>query len=145
MTTNGTSHDVDAVRRFRAFYDTFSAAWLGRLPELYAPDFEFADPFHRIRGDFVAMKAYFTRVLALPHNQFTTLDTAFGDDGCYVRWQWDYKLRPKSFQYTAEGMTHLRFRSGAIVYHRDIFDAAGDFYEHLPVVGGVLRFVKRRL
>ena len=47
---------------------------------------------------------------------------------------------------TVPGMTHLRFDGdGKITSHRDLFDAAEGFYEALPVIGGVLRAIKRRL
>ncbi len=44
------------------------------------------------------------------------------------------------------GVTHLRFdRDQRITTHTDLFDAAGGFYEALPVIGTMLRAVKRRL
>jgi len=44
------------------------------------------------------------------------------------------------------GVTHLRFGAdGTITHHRDLFDAAGGVYETLPVVGTMLRAIKRRM
>jgi steroid Delta-isomerase len=134
------------LARFRDFYDTFSPAWLERLPELYAPGFDFADPFHAIRGDFAALRGYFERVLKLPVTRFITEDVATGDDGSYVRWRWEWKLRANSELRVVPGVTHLRFDdAGRVTYHRDLFDAAGGFFEALPVIGGALRLIKRRL
>lgn len=137
--------DADAVQRFRSFYDTFSQDWLGRLGEIYAPDFDFADPFHAVRGDLDRLRGYFARILELPQTRFTTLDAATGSDGSYVRWRWDYTLRAGWASHSLEGMTHLRFRDGRVAYHRDVFDAAGGVYEHLPVVGRLVRTVRRRI
>jgi SnoaL-like protein len=133
---------VTIVETFRAFYDTFSAAWLDRLEELYAPDFVVEDPFHVFRGDFAAMRAYFARVLALPHSRFATEDAATGSDGIYVRWRWEYKLFARSRTRELPGVTHLRLRGERIAYHRDLFDASV-VYEGLPVLGGALRAAKR--
>ena len=137
----------EALARFRRFYDEFSPAWIERVEELYAPGFEFQDAFHAIRGDFVALRAYFSRVLtALDESRFIVEDTATGDDGSYVRWRWEWRRRAKDPQKTVPGVTHLRFDAdGRITHHTDLFDAAGGFYETLPVVGTMLRAIKKRL
>jgi len=44
------------------------------------------------------------------------------------------------------GVTHLRLAAdGRVAEHTDLFDAAEGFYETLPVIGGALRAIKRRL
>lgn len=137
----------DALSRFRRFYDDFSAAWVDRVEELYAPGFAFRDPFHTVEGDFELLKAYFRRVLTSLHStKFTVEDLATGADGSYVRWRWDWQRRAKDPLRTVPGVTHLRFAPGGqITSHRDLFDAAEGFYEALPVIGGMLRMIKRRL
>jgi len=43
-------------------------------------------------------------------------------------------------------VTHLRFDdAGRVTHHRDLFDAAEGFYETLPVIGAMLRAIKRRI
>jgi steroid delta-isomerase len=44
------------------------------------------------------------------------------------------------------GATHLRFApDGRIRSHRDYWDAAGELYAKLPVLGVLMRMVQRRL
>jgi steroid delta-isomerase len=136
----------DALLRFRRFYDELSPAWLDRLEELYAEGFAFEDPFHTIDGDFDALRTYLRRVLALASTRFIVDDVAVGEDGAYVRWRWEWRRRAKDPLRTVVGMTHLRFdEAGRITAHRDIFDAAGGVYETLPILGGVLRTIRRRI
>ncbi len=139
--------NADALIRFRRFYDEFSETWIARLEELYAPDFAFRDPFHAITGDYVQLRAYFRRVLtALAETRFITEDSAIGADGSYVRWRWEWKRKPSSPLRVVPGVTHLRLAAdGRITQHTDLFDAAEGFYEALPVIGGALRAIKRRL
>lgn len=136
-----------ALARFRRFYDEFGPAWIERLEELYAPGFAFRDAFHRIDGDFEQMRAYFSRILtALAESRFITEDAAIGGDGAYVRWRWEWRRRAKDPRRVVPGVTHLRLAAdGRITHHTDLFDAAEGFYEALPVVGGMLRAIKRRL
>jgi hypothetical protein len=43
-------------------------------------------------------------------------------------------------------MTMLRFDGeGRVVLHQDFWDPAAGFYEHLPVLGGVLRWIKSKI
>ena len=136
-----------ALARFRTFYDEFSETWIERVEELYAPGFVFRDPFHAIEGDFTALRTYFRRVLTALHvTRFVVEDVATGAHGSYVRWRWEWQRRARDPLRVVPGVTHLRFTAdGAIVIHRDLFDAAEGFYEALPVVGGLLRTIKRRL
>ncbi|MEO8701875.1 MAG: nuclear transport factor 2 family protein [Kofleriaceae bacterium] len=138
---------ADALARFRRFYDEFSPAWVARVDELYAPDFEFVDPFHAIQGDLEALRAYFGRVLtALATTRFVVEDVATGADGSYVRWRWEWRRRAKDALRVVPGVTHLHFDdAGLITHHQDLFDAASGFYEALPVIGGLLRTIKKRL
>jgi len=139
--------DDAALARFRSFYDEFSPAWIARVEELYATSFVFRDPFHAIEGDFGALRAYFSKVLtALDTTRFTVEDIAKGSDGAYVRWRWEWRRKPKDLLRVVPGVTHLRLHTdGKIAYHRDLFDAAEGFYEALPVIGSMLRAIKRRL
>ena len=139
--------EAEALARFREFYDTFSAAWLPRLTDLYAVAFVVEDPFVRIDGDFAAMHAYYERVLKIPVSRFITEDGAIGKDGCYIRWRWEYKLRERATALrVVPGVTHVRFDGdGKITFQQDLFDAAGGFYDAVPVLGAALRFVKKRI
>lgn len=138
---------TQSLTQFRRFYDEFSPAWIDRIDELYAPDFAFKDAFHTIHGDLPALRAYFHRVLtALVETRFVVEDVATGRDGSYVRWRWEWRRRARDELRTVAGVTHLRFDAeGRITHHTDLFDAAEGFYESLPVVGSLLRAIKKRL
>jgi len=138
---------AEALVRFRRFYDEFSESWIARLEEVYTPGFAFRDPFHAIHGDYEALRGYFHRVLtALAETKFITEDSAIGSDGCYVRWRWEWRRRARDPRRVVPGVTHLRLAAdGRVAEHTDLFDAAEGFYETLPVIGGALRAIKRRL
>ena len=59
---------------------------------------------------------------------------------------WDFRFR---FQFgqaqTIRGASHLRLApDGRIEWHRDYWDAAEELYEKLPVLGALMRWLKRR-
>lgn len=66
----------------------------------------------------------------------------------YVRWTMHFKTSAFGMKVESNsiGMTHLRFdENGRIVLHQDFWDAASGLYEHLPIVGAMLRTAKRMM
>ena len=62
---------------------------------------------------------------------------------------WDFRFRFRRFDsntlQTVRGATHLVLNDlGQVNLHRDYWDAAEELYEKLPVVGGLMRWLKRR-
>jgi steroid delta-isomerase len=55
------------------------------------------------------------------------------------------RLRPRESR-TIHGATHLKFdAAGRIAYHRDYWDAAEELYAKLPLIGPVMRWLRRRM
>jgi hypothetical protein len=43
-------------------------------------------------------------------------------------------------------MSHLRFNNeGKIILHQDYWDSMQGFYQHIPIIGGVLQWIKSGL
>jgi len=134
------------LRRFCEFYRDYSPAWLARLGELYAPSFEFHDPFTVIRADLGQLEHHFAKAFDLAASKFLVEDAAVGQDGACVRWTWVWKWKPGSTEQRVPGVTWLRFdASGKVVFHQDLFDTASSIFDVVPVLGGLLRALRRRL
>ena len=59
-------------------------------------------------------------------------------------WTFHFALRGRAL--TVRGVTHLRFDADdRVTLHRDYWDAAEELYEKLPLLGGLMRAVRRRL
>ena len=70
-------------------------------------------------------------------------------DGDEAFLTWDFKFRFKRFDtqrwQTVRGGSHLQFNAqGLVTLHRDYWDAAEELYEKLPLLGGVMRWLKAR-
>lgn len=135
-----------ALARFVDFYVTFSPEWLPRLAEIYGDGFVFLDPFGEIRGDHAKLTTHFGKMFKLHASSFVVEDVAVGKDGAYVRWIWDWQWKAKSPRKRVPGVTHLRLGAdGRVVFHQDLFDAAEGFFDVVPVVGAMIRAVKKRM
>jgi hypothetical protein len=70
-------------------------------------------------------------------------------DGAQAFLTWEFRFRFKRFDTTTlqavRGASHVVFNNqGLVTMHRDYWDAAEELYEKLPVLGGVMRWLKKR-
>jgi hypothetical protein len=69
-------------------------------------------------------------------------------DEAFLAWNFEFRIKryqPEKTQ-IIRGGSHLRWDANSkVAFHRDYWDAAEELYEKLPVLGGLMRFVKRRM
>ena len=130
--------------RLARFYETLTPAALDGLDQLYAPDARFKDPFNEVVGT-AAIRRIFAHMFATTDApRFVVTDCIEQGEQAMLGWAFHFALRGRAL--TVRGVTHLRFDAdGRVVLHRDYWDAAEELYEKLPVVGGLMRLIKRRL
>ncbi len=133
-----------AIGRFRVFFADIRADRVPELtPALYAPDAFFNDTLKTIRGSEGIAK-YFIKTAE--HTDFVraeVVDVARSGTNYYVRWVMDVRFKGGKETIRTIGMTHLRFdKEGRIVLHQDFWDSTTGFFEHAPVIGPVIRWMK---
>jgi steroid Delta-isomerase len=134
------------VERVVAFFESISPADVARIGELYAADARFKDPFNDVRGTgpIATIFAHMFRQVDRPG--FVVRDVLVDGDAALLTWDFEFGFRrplPGGRQ-LIHGCTHLRFGAdGRIVLHRDYWDAAEELYEKIPVLGGLMRLLRR--
>lgn len=136
-----------AVQQLLQFFEQLKPQDLPRLPELYAADARFKDPFNDVQG-LAAIERIFAHMFdALDSPHFIVTERIEQGQQCFLVWDFRFRFRrfdTQSWQ-TVRGGTHLVFNSeGLVTLHRDYWDAAEELYEKLPVVGSLMRWLKRR-
>lgn len=139
-------HTDPRVQRIVDLFETLAEADVARLSEIYAPDAFFKDPFNDVRGT-TAIEAIFRHMfVALDAPRFVVHDIVVQGDQCFL--SWDFRFRMKRLargEQCIRGSSHLKLAAdGRIVSHRDYWDAAEELYEKLPVLGSLMRWLKRR-
>lgn len=135
-------------RNFKSLFSTFDKHTMSRLTEVYSNDVHFQDPIV-ITNDLNALKRHFESSLSgLVHCSFL-FDHDFGGmtQKCY---QWRMKFAHQKIRGGADlelhGTSIVKFDShGKVIYHRDYYDMGEMLYEHLPLFGGVIGFLKKRM
>jgi steroid Delta-isomerase len=130
------------------FYEHLSPADTARIMVLYAPNAQFKDPFNQVQGTAAIQGIFEHMFRQLREPRFViTSRVAQGAEAFLV---WDMLFRfasdAPSVQRKVHGGTHLRFNAaGQVEWHRDYWDAAEELYEQLPLLGSLMRWIKRRV
>ena len=131
------------VQRLRDFWERLAPASLARLEAIYADDVHFRDPFNDVRGRD-ALRAILAGMFEkLEAPAFRVREAIEEGEGVLLVWDFDFRARGKPWR--IHGVSLLRFDAGGrVMAHHDYWDAAGELYAKLPVIGGAFRWLARR-
>lgn len=134
--------------RLIAFYQALTPASVGRFGEFYSADAYFKDPFNEVHG-IAAIQRIFTHMFEhVDAPRFVVTGHTGDTHGAMLIWEFSYRTRlwRRGETQRIRGASHLKFNSdGKIDYHRDYWDAAEELYMQLPVLGSLMRWLRRAL
>ncbi len=130
------------------FYQQLSVDNLAHFADYYAEDAYFKDPFNEVRG-VESIRRIFTHMFAqVAEPRFIVSERVVDAQGALLIWEFHYRVRfwGRDSAQVICGVTHLKFdAAGKVVWHRDYWDAAEELYAKLPVVGALMRGLKKML
>ena len=136
-----------ATQQLAAFFETLSPQSVSQLHTIYDAQARFKDPFNEVQGlpEIERIFRHMYEALDQPHFVITGQLV----DGAQAFLTWEFRFRFKRFDtatlQAVRGGSHVVFNEqGLVTLHRDYWDAAEELYEKLPVVGGVMRWLKKR-
>ncbi len=137
--------DVDAIVRY---FETITPESLRDMAFVYAEDAYFKDPFNEVKR-LEDIRAIFERMFeALAEPRFAVVNRVVDGDQVMLEWDFTFRVRrwkPEIVQ-LVHGVSHLRLApDGRIAYHRDYWDTAEELYEKLPLIGGLMRFLRSKM
>jgi len=145
--TQATDEHTAAIERLVQFFETVSPHNLHRLNELYDPQVRFKDPFNEVVGIPAIQHIFAHMFVQLDQPRFVVTNQVLQGQQCFLTWEFQFGFKGfKTGQtQTILGATHLVLNeAGLITLHRDYWDAAEELYEKLPVLGSLMRWLKRR-
>lgn len=143
-------HADPRVQAVVTLFETLTPADLPALRGVYAADARFKDPFNEVQGLDAIARIFDHMFRQLDAPRFTVRDLVAEGDALFLTWDFDFRTgRPGAARagraLRIHGASHLRFdASGRVASHRDYWDAAEELYEKLPVLGLLMRWLRRR-
>jgi hypothetical protein len=136
-----------ATQQLATFFETLSPLSVSQLPTIYDVQATFKDPFNEVQGLPEIERIFRHMYVALDQPHFVITGQLV--DGAQAFLTWEFRFRFQRFDtrtlQTVRGASHVIFNAqGLVTMHRDYWDAAEELYEKLPVVGGVMRWLKAR-
>jgi ketosteroid isomerase-like protein len=140
-----------ALQRVVHFFEHLQPGNVARLAELYTHDAQFKDPFNEVQG-VPAIEGIFRHMFdSLDAPRFVITEQVIQGTQAFVTWDFVFAMRrfDADKTQTIRGASHLVLREEAGVWrvavHRDYWDAAEELYEKLPLIGGLMRWLKQRV
>lgn len=146
MTGDRLEKNVAELDALIDWFENLSPASLVHIPQFYAADAEFKDPFNEVRGVEAIGDIFRHMFTQVAEPRFVVGSRFSGDDGAMLLWDFHFRTRgPLSKKaMTVRGVTHLRFdAAGKVALHRDYWDSAEELYAKLPVIGCLMRGLQR--
>lgn len=139
------------VGRVEAIYREFRPLTRHELAACYREDVVFVDPAQRIEG-LDALTAYMNALAAgLVYCRFEFTEVAAGRDDdmptAFVAWQMRFAHRSLKGgrELVVPGVSQLHLEGDRVSFHRDFYDLGAMVYEHVPLLGALVRTVRMRL
>ncbi|BDT73860.1 hypothetical protein os4_34130 [Comamonadaceae bacterium OS-4] len=136
-----------AVARVVEFFEGLTPETVVDLRTIYSTNARFKDPFNDVTGLAPIEHIFQHMFVALEKPRFVVTERVLQGDQGFLTWEFRFKFR--RFDTDSEqiilGASHLVFDdTGLVCMHRDYWDAAEELYEKLPLVGGLMRWLKKR-
>ena len=143
-----TNFEDKQIARICRYFEQYQHADLDKLSDIYHHDVVFIDPVTRIDG-VDALAAYFrSGRKGLLSCRFEFRQIQRFDDRAVL--EWDMLMSHRKLNagqtITVSGVSVLKLEedTGQIIFHRDYFDLGEMLYENLPVLGWVIRAIKKK-
>ncbi len=134
------------IERVVTFYESLTLATLPDMATVYAEDVRFIDPFNDVRGHDALCLVFEHMFEALDAPRFQIVDALGDAEQAFLTWDFSFRRPGHDKTLRIHGASHLHFDAeGRVTLHRDYWDAARQVYERVPLLGGVLRWLRRRL
>ena len=134
-----------SLQRLIKFFESITPDTAQQLASVYTDDVWFKDPFNEVTGIAAVSNIFIHMFQQVDAPRFVVTRSVLQDDDAFLTWDFLFRMkRHSSEEQCIRGATHLRFAAdGRVEFHRDYWDAAEELYEKLPLLGGLMRWLKR--
>lgn len=127
------------------WYTGLSPERLAEVERHYHPQARFRDPFNDVRGTAAIAGVFRHMFETVRAPRFVIVERLLDGRRAFI--SWDFHLqRDDGRALSIHGGSLLHFEpDGRVREHRDYWDAAGELYAQLPLLGPLMRLLRRRL
>lgn len=136
---------AEMLAAYGRYFENLTPDTLPEIARIATQDMRFRDPFNDVRGIDDVVRLLGT-MYAHGTPRFEILDRALGQSAGYILWRFTNDPGGGRAPFVITGMSEIHFApDGRISEHIDHWDSGGQFYERIPVLGWLIRLVRKRL
>ena len=138
----------DTIDALIGFYENLTPQRVVSFPDFYAENAYFKDPFNEVRGLVPIQRIFAHMFRQVSEPRFVVCERVVDEQGAVLVWELHFRVRlwGGGESQIMRGVSHLKFdASGKVVWHRDYWDAAEELYAKLPLIGCLMRGLKKAL
>jgi hypothetical protein len=146
---------MNVIERFCKIYTDLCKVSSDDLATIYGRDVVFIDPITTHKG-LADVQHYFSNLLTQADSckfDIATIATCSGVYGSgyeapfthVANWTMTLTLKKGQKVITLDGTTQLKVENDIITYHKDYYDLGEMVYEHIPVLGFVIKKIKKSM
>lgn len=135
---------MEVIDNFKKYFAEIDFSKEPLLREIYANNVVFKDPIHEIHG-IEQLIDYFKKLNSnLIEGSFQFTSESIVGSKAYLTWEMHLDLKRPNKSVRASGISVLFFEK-KITEQRDYFDAGELFYEQVPILGSIIKMLKKRI
>ncbi len=139
-----TREQTERFQLIARWFEQLSPESLTKIESVYAKHARFVDPFNDLQGIESVRKVYAHMFESLDNPRFLVTRIASTGPLGFMTWTFSFSCRGRA--QSIEGCTQFELDAeDLITLHLDYWDAAKQVYEQIPVLGSVLRMLRRKL
>lgn len=136
------------LKAYADFFASLSPERVEDLRRFCTPDVRFRDPFNEVRGIDAVLRVFRKMYEDADQIRFEIVDSMRRGERAMLLWK--FHCRPKSLRlkepWLIEGVSEIHLTpDGHVAAHLDHWDAGSQFYARLPIVGAIIRALRKRL
>ena len=135
------------LESLRFEYEHIQIDRIGHLVQHYSINALFKDPFQEVRGRDAISRIFMNLFAQLDSPSFTVTSLIHRDLEASLLWE--FRFRFKRWNTAPQSITGVSWLTldeyGLITSHIDYWDPAEGIYEQLPLIGSLMRFLKKRV
>lgn len=136
------------IDKLISFYQTLSPESVSSVTDVYTSDAYFKDPFNEFYGVDQIEEVFRHMYRKLQDPSFTIRGWSGTERDGFVIWDMHFRSRLMrgGGEQTIHGVSHIRFdASGKVSYHRDYWDTGEELYAKLPLLGWLIKRLRRAM
>jgi hypothetical protein len=127
------------------FFEHVTSHSVTDIEDLYDAHAYFKDPFNEIYGQEAIIELFRHMFEQVDVPRFYIRQSILQEADAFIVWDFEFRMRGSVKPQCIHGSSHIRFNpAGKVTYHRDYWDAAEELYEKIPLLGSLMRFLKRK-